>query len=228
MQSIITYNIVSDEDDLLKNTAKTSCNFWNRFVIPKLSIILRLGVFTSEGFTIARAYKPYTKDESVYGIVEFNTKYLSQFDHFAIVGTLIHEIGHTLGIGWDVWETLFYSHSGEFKPEFIKKLPELQHMLVETDYGPGTQYSHWDEERFDEELMTGIKDNSEYVLPVTIKIMKLLGHQVIEELPIKTDLGLLMQDALGLTFSRAADISDIDLTYFKETELMEEFYIKGR
>ena len=189
---------------------------------------MHLGVFTSAGFTIARAYRPYEKEEVIYGAVEFNTKYIDQFSHFDIVGTLIHEIGHTLGIGWNVWDTLFYSDSGEFKQNFIKELPELQHMRVETDYGPGTRYSHWDEGQFNEELMTGLKDETEYVLPVTIKVMKLLGHTVIEELSIRTDLGLLMQDVLGVTFSRASDVEEIDLSYHKDTELMEEFYNKRR
>ena len=71
--------------------------------------MIRLGVFTSNTSTIARAYKPYERDGVVYGIVEFNTKYLSTYSGNEISGTIIHEIAHTLGFGWDKWMELFDS-----------------------------------------------------------------------------------------------------------------------
>ncbi len=219
---VITYDIVSDKDNKLKTTTKIACNFWNRFIIPKASIIIRLGIFESESRIIARAYKPYSNNNVIYGLVEFNTKYLDKFSDYAIAGTIIHEIAHTLGLGWDKWRELFWQLDGTFKADFIRQIPELQHMRVETDYGPGTQYSHWDEDRFDKELMTGFKDNSEYVLPVTIKVMGLLGHTVIENLIKKTDLKLLMSDALNVIFSREEDIEKLDKSYVVVTEIMEE------
>ena len=197
MGTLITYNIVEDSDDKLRKTAKIACNFWNRFIVPNTSIVIRLGIFTSNGYTIARAYKPYTSDGVVYGRIEFNTTYLNQFTDYDIAGTIIHEIGHTLGFGWDKWMELFDANSGIFKSKFIKNINELQHMLVETDFGPGTRFSHWDEERFDKELMTGFKDNYEYVLPVTIKVMTLLGHEIAEDISEKSDLEALMKEIIA-------------------------------
>ena len=101
MNTLITYKIVSDNEGKLKGAAKLSCDFWNKFVVAKSSIVIRLGIFTSFGNTIARAYKPYSRNGTVYGRVEFNTKYLSTFSESETVGTIIHEIGHTLGFGWD-------------------------------------------------------------------------------------------------------------------------------
>ncbi len=218
--NLSTYKIVSDVDSKLKRAARVACNFWNRFVIPHSSIVIRLGVFTSNSSTIARAYKPYEKDGVVYGVVEFNTKYLSTFSGNEISGTIIHEIGHTLGFGWDKWKDLFDS-KGVFTKAATNALGDLKDMAVETDFGPGTRYSHWDEQRHDEELMTGFKDNTEHVLPVTIRIMALLGHRVAEELPQKMDLGALLDMLAQVAFSRQAEAKAINLDHFEQTDLWE-------
>lgn len=219
--TIITYKIVTDLDGKLKRAARVACNFWNRFVLPSYSVVIRLGVFTSNSNTIARAYKPYERDGVHYGVVEFNTKYLQRFSRNEICGTIIHEIGHTLGIGWSDWETLFDKSSGKFNDTAIQAISDLKHMRVETDYGPGTQYSHWDEQRHNEELMTGFKDATEHVLPVTVDVMALLGHQVAEELPQQTDLNTLLDSLAQITFSRQAEAKALNLDHFEETEIWE-------
>ena len=186
----------------------------------RLTRKLRLGVFTSDSSTIARAYKPYERDGVVYGIVEFNTKDLSTFSGNEISGTIIHEIGHTLGFGWDKWIDLFDS-KGVFTEDATNALGDLNDMRVETDFGSGTKYSHWDEQRHDEELMTGFKNITEHVLPVTIRIMTLLGHRVVEELPRKTDLGTLLDALAQVVFSRQAEAKAINLDHFEQTDLWE-------
>lgn len=218
--TLVTYKIVSDLDGKLKKAARIACNFWNRFIIPNSSIVIRLGVFTSNTNTIARAYKPYKENGIVYGVVEFNTKYLSSFSGNEIAGTIIHEIGHTLGFGWDKWMDLFDS-KGLFTDTATRALGDLEDMRVETDYGPGTKYAHWDEERHDEELMTGFKDNTEHVLPVTIDIMTLLGHRVVEELPQKTNLNTLMDALSRVVFSRQPEAKALNLDHFEKTDLWE-------
>lgn len=218
--ALITYKIVSDLDGRLKQAARVACNFWNRFITPSSSIVVRLGGFTSNSNTIARAYQPYELGGVVYGVVEFNTKYLSTYSRNATAGTIIHEIGHTLGFGWDKWMDLFDS-KGRFTEAATTAISELQGMRVETDHGPGTQYSHWDEQRHDEELMTGFKDDTEHVLPVTIEIMRLLGHAVVEELPQKTDLNILMDALAQVVFSRQSEAKAINVDHYEETDLWE-------
>ena len=219
--TMITYKIVSDQDSKLKQVARIACNFWNRFVEPKQSIVIRLGIFTQNSNTIARAYKPYENEGIRYGRVEFNTKYLMNFNDFEIAGTIVHEIGHSLGIGWDVWQELYDRNTGQFNSKSIRKLKSLQNMEVELDGGPGTAFSHWDEDKFDKELMTGFQDQGEHVLPVTIDLMRVLGHKVIERLEEKTALAELLRDAASVVFSRQDEAIRLNLDYFEQTEILE-------
>lgn len=219
--TLITYKIVADLDGKLKQSARTACNFWNRFIVPSYSIVIRLGTFTANTNTIARAYKPYEKEGVRYGVVEFNTKYLSEYSANQVSGTIVHEIGHTLGIGWDAWDGLFDKDNGLFKESAISAVSDLKDMRVETDFGDGTQYSHWDENRHDEELMTGFKDPIENLLPVTIDVMSLLGHKVAEKLPRQTNLDTLLNALSQVTFSREAEAKALNLDHFEETEVWE-------
>ena len=219
--TLITYKITSDQSDKLKRGARTACNFWNRFVQPQKSIVIRLGKFTENSNTIACAWKPWSKNGTLYGRVEFNTKFLAGFTDDVIAGTIIHEIGHTLGFGWDQWKSLFDQQTGIFNQEAITQLSDLEQMEVELEYGPGTALSHWDELKFDKELMTGFQDTGEYVLPVTIEVMKLLGHTIKKPLEEKTPLGDLLQEAVSVVFSRQTQARSLDLEHFQKTEIME-------
>ncbi|MGA1867460.1 MAG: hypothetical protein ACMUJM_02820 [bacterium] len=228
MNQFITYKIISNREGKLRDSAKLACNFWNRYVIPNSPILIRLGIFTSFASTIARAFKPYSKNGVVYGRVEFNTRFLRRFSEFEIIGTIIHEIGHILGFGWDRWMDLFYLKTGKFKQEYIDQIPELANMRVETDYGLGTKFSHWDEEVFDKELMTGFKDYAEYVLPVTISVTSLLGHTVAKELHDKKLLTNIVNELKEIQFTRIDEAKKLERDYFEETDIWEEVYTKRK
>lgn len=219
--NFITYKITADMDGKLKKGARTACNFWNRFVEPKYSIVIRLGTFTQNSNTIAVAYEPYDKDGVKYGRVDFNTKFLSRYTDNEIAGTITHEIGHTLGIGWDDWNDLYVRSTGKFTSAAVQQLSELQRMGVEREGGRGTAYAHWDEQGFDKELMTGYKDLGEHVLPVTIALMKVLGHTVIQHLDQKTALDELLQEVASAVFSRLDEVRSLDLEHFVETDRFE-------
>jgi len=218
--TLITYKIVSDADGKIKRTARVACNFWNKFIVPSSSIVIRLGVFTENSDTIAVSYKPHIYNDVIYGRIEFNTKFLSDFTDNEIAGTIVHEIGHTLGFGWDIWMGLF-NDDGIFTNEAINALCDLEYMRVETEGGDGTRYSHWSEKRHGAELMTGYKNSVEHVLPMTIKIMRLFGHQVVEELPQKSDLDTLLSALSQVVFSRKSEAKAINLDHFEQTEIME-------
>ena len=220
--SFITYKIASDIDGKLWAGAKTACNFWNRFISPRTPVVIRLGTFHSSSNTIARAYYAYSNNGVEYGRVEFNIPFLKDYSHLEIAGTIVHEIGHTLGIGWDVWNKMYSRKNGKFYADAIEQIPALKKMTVELEGLAGTIYSHWDEAEFGSELMTGYKNDSEYVLPVTIDVMEIFGHEVIEKLKRKSNLDTLLKNAEQMVFSRTSEAETIDRDYFEETPIFEE------
>jgi hypothetical protein len=225
--SLVTYKIVSDLDGKLKRCAKISCNFWNKFLLPRVPIVMRLGTFTDTGGTIACSYKPYSKNGILYGTIEFNTRFLSRFNDSDIIGTIIHELGHTLGIGWDDWLNLFNHTTGIFRVEYISAVPALKDMKAETHYGPGTVYSHWDEDSpYKKELMTGFKDPAEFVLPVTIDVMKLLGHGIRSRLQERVELAHLIDELRDVQFQRIEEAKSLDTDYYEPTEAWEHIYTR--
>ena len=222
MSELITYKIVSDKGGKVKKAARTACNFWNKYVEPRKSIVIRLGLFSDKSDTIAQAYESHVGPKGlVYGRVEFNTKFLSTYSDAKVAGTIVHELGHTLGFGWDKWMKLFDEDTGEFKPRAVKAVPALGRMLVETGGGDGTALSHWDEATFDKELMTGYDDRAEHVLPATIDVMTLLGHKVKTRLARKTTLAKLLRASAKVKFTRKAQAKKLDLDHFEETPRRE-------
>ena len=207
---LVTYFIeeLAEHQGRLTRGARTACNFWNTYLTPKRATVIRLGTFNAPGSnTIARAWPPTVDEDTdtAHGRVQFNLEYLSQFTDGQIAVTTIHEIGHTLGIGFGEWDELFNPLTGLFYDDAKARLDLLDVMEVERDGGPGTRLSHWDEDRFGSELMTGYQelDTLGHVLPVTIQIMKLLDHDLIE--PVFTDplpLRDVSETYAGLVFSR--------------------------
>jgi hypothetical protein len=86
---------------------------------------------------------------------------------FALV---FHELGHGLGIGSGVWGALgLMTGAGGATPEytgtggvaeFQGALAQIGNPPIENDGGAGTRDSHWDEQFFDTEIMTGWLDGS--------------------------------------------------------------------
>src|SRR5262245_58016367 len=222
MSQLITYKIVSDERGKVKQAARIACNFWNKFVEPRKSIVMRLGLFSDDSDTIAEAYEPHVGSRGlVYGRVDFNARYLKGFSSAKTAATIVHELGHTLGFGWDKWMKLVDADTGAFKPSTVNKVPALGKMLVETDGDDGTAVPHVDEVTFDKELMTGYDDRAEHVLPVTIDVMTLLGHKVKARLAKRTTLATLLRASAKVKFTRKVQAKQLDLDHFRETPLWE-------
>lgn len=222
MGGLITYKLVRDKDGTLKAAARTACNFWNHYVAPANHIVIRLGLCTDDELTIARSFKPYSSNGTTYGRVDFNTTFLDQYAPAELAGTVAHEIGHTLGFGLDKWMSMFDHDTGKFSSRYTKKLPELASMRVETRFGEGTQFAHWDEAQFGKEIMTGFKDRAEFVLPVTIDVMQLLGHERLSKLAKQTSVDSLMQHAAAASFTRQHLAKQLDRDHFQETDLWEK------
>ena len=82
----------------LEALTRLACNL-NRHLPPQQSIVIRIGVFTSFGNTIARPENPHRTGRGLARWREFNTNFLDMFSDVEIIGTIIHEGGHA-GMGW--------------------------------------------------------------------------------------------------------------------------------
>jgi hypothetical protein len=102
-------------------------------------------------------------------------------DPEALFNLVFHEMGHIMGIGGSDWHAL---RSGDFNSPpitFTGAAATVEHgtlggvgsPLVEEDGGAGTRESHWDEEFFDTEIMTGFAESvAEQISRLTIGAME--------------------------------------------------------
>jgi hypothetical protein len=68
--------------------------------------------------------------------------------------------------------------------------------------------------------MTGFRDcTSDFVFPVTIDIMSLLGHKVAVKLDQQTDLDSLLESLSLMVFTRHAEAKDLNLDHFENTPI---------
>ncbi len=127
-----------------------------------------------------------------HGSMQFDSADLAQMQaNGTLLGVVMHEIGHVLGIG-TIWQNLgLLAGAGSSNPTFIGALATAAYnasfgthanvVPVENSGGAGTRDGHWRESIFGNELMTG------YVGPglslplsrVTIASLADLGYQVI-------------------------------------------------
>ena len=127
-------------------------------------------------------------DLPAYGLMFFDTEDLEFISSLGLLDeVVIHEMGHVLGFGKTIW-TLNRSlllGADSRKPRFTGPVAVKQwHNLggkgpvpVEGDFGPGTAGSHWDEDTFDNELMTGFLNLGENPLSnVSAGAMKDIGY----------------------------------------------------
>jgi len=126
---------------------------------------------------------------TLYGLMFFDTDDLAFLQQNNILDeVVVHEMGHVLGIGtlWDYNRDLLQGTTADPRfvgPNAIAGFSDVggrgATVPVEDGGGPGTRFSHWDEETFDAELMTGFIALGESPLSVmTIGSMQDLGYVV--------------------------------------------------
>lgn len=224
MSTLFTYKVVKDRDGKLEAAARMACNFWNHYVEPETSIVIHIDLFWSPFRYIARSYEPERKGAVTHGSIRFNSVYVKRYTELQLSVTMVHELGHTLGFGWDRWMGLFDSTTGRFTEAAIKQLPSLADMHVETDGGGATQYMHWDENKHGSELMTGFEDRAEHVLPVTIEIMGLLGHEPMRHLDAKTPIKTLLTQLQSEPFTRKVEAQQMAAVEFNPSRILERIF----
>jgi hypothetical protein len=129
----------------------------------------------------------FADDLPAYGLMFFDT---ADLDFIASLDLLdevvIHEMGHVLGFGtlWNFNRALLLNErtrNPRFRgPAAMRQWHNLggeSRVPVEGDFGPGTADSHWDEETFDNELMTGFLTLGDNVLSnMTAGSMRDIGY----------------------------------------------------
>jgi hypothetical protein len=145
------------------------------------------GVLGASGACVIRSVDQLTE----YGLMFFDTDDLAALAQAGVFDEVVtHEMGHVLGFG-TLWNfggrNLLQGTSAD--PRFVGPNAIAGYhdvggkgvsVPVEDGGGPGTRLSHWDEETFDEELMTGLisfKGNSPLSV-MTIGSMADLGYVV--------------------------------------------------
>lgn len=92
---------------------------------------------------------------------------------------VLHEMLHTIGFG-TIWSAKGLISGGGFNgPLANAAYPGSALIPLELDGGAGTAYSHWDEETFTSELMTGYIDGDNYLSYMTIASLGDLGYSVV-------------------------------------------------
>lgn len=125
------------------------------------------------------------------GIMEFDTADLARMEADGSLGDVItHEMGHVLGVGV-IWEDkALLQGAGTSNPTFtgqgavqeyatLRGATDSVAVPVENSGGPGTRDSHWKDDVFGNELMTGFVRNAGNPLSrMTVASLQDLGYTV--------------------------------------------------
>ena len=125
---------------------------------------------------------------TTYGVMNFDSADSSGPDLFE---TILHEMGHVLGIGtlWNNFGLVNYSNAScPANPRYTGSNARQEWLAlggsgdvpVEQDGGGGTRCGHWDENTFNQELMTGYSEGAaaEPLSRMTIGSLQDMGYGV--------------------------------------------------
>ena len=122
----------------------------------------------------------------IHGVVSIDSADLvAMKNDNTLLAVITHEIGHVLGIG-SLWSLLgltdSFGYVGEYALDAYRQLsgdPSADFIPLETEGGAGTAGSHWSEDAFGRELMTGFIEGANNPLSIlTIATLRDLGYSV--------------------------------------------------
>jgi len=120
------------------------------------------------------SYLPYK------GTMQFDSADASVYQAAGLFDDIVlHEMLHTVGFG-TIWSAKGLISGGGFNGPLANGIyPGSALIPLELDGGGGTAYSHWNEETFANELMTGYIDGDNYLSYMTIASLGDLGYSVV-------------------------------------------------
>jgi len=122
----------------------------------------------------AGSYLPYK------GTMQFDAADAGAYQAAGLFDDIVlHEMLHTVGFG-TIWSAKGLISGGGFNGALANAIyPGSALIPLELDGGGGTAYSHWDEEAFANELMTGYIDGNNDLSYMTIASLGDLGYSVV-------------------------------------------------
>lgn len=142
------------------------------------------GILGQAGPTAVRTadYLPAT------AVMEFDSADADAYNQLGLWDDIVlHEMMHSIGFG-TVWSykglisgagtdtPIFTGDGAVMTYEYLFNASGAAGVPVEGDGGQGTRDSHWDEETFDNEIMTGYIDTTNYMSDMTIASLEDLGY----------------------------------------------------
>ena len=120
------------------------------------------------------SYLPYR------GSMQFDAADASAYQAAGLFDDIVlHEMLHTVGFG-TIWSAKGLTSGGGFNGSRANAVyPASALIPLELDGGAGTAYSHWNEETFSNELMTGYIDGDNYLSYMTVASLGDLGYSVV-------------------------------------------------
>jgi hypothetical protein len=116
------------------------------------------------------------------GIMEFDSADAAAYQAAGLFDDIVlHEMLHTIGFG-TIWSYLGLTNGSSYTGAAANAAyPGGELVPLETDGGPGTAYSHWDEGSAlgSNELMTGYIDGDNYLSYTTIASLADLGYSTV-------------------------------------------------
>jgi len=183
-----------DSADFLSNTILSDISdvFFRGNVIDDIEISASLKSIDGEGGILGQAGPTAIRSSNylpAQAVMEFDSADATNYEQLGLWDTIVlHEMLHSIGFGtvWSYQNLLADANSDN--PTFTGANATLVYQVlfndpgatgvpVEQDGGSGTALSHWDEETFDNEIMTGyINQEGNYLSPMTIASLEDLGY----------------------------------------------------
>ena len=163
-------------------------------IIDDIRIDAELKVIDGEGGILGQAGPTAIRTADnlpATAVMEFDSADADAFNAAGLWPDIVfHEMLHSVGFG-SIWglqdlldgagtdNPLFTGAAATFTYERDFDALDAVGVPVEQDGGAGTRDSHWDEETFDNEIMTGFIDSQNYLSEITVASLEDIGYQTV-------------------------------------------------